>query len=68
MGTMKALRAHACEGPEQLIYEQAPRPTAGPGEALIALHAAAITFAELTWDLSWTTRDGCRPDAGHTVP
>ena len=22
------------------------------------MHAAAITFAELTWDLSWTTRDG----------
>src|SRR5271167_4716855 len=21
-------------------------------------HAAAITFAELTWDLEWTTRDG----------
>ena len=30
----------------------------GPGEALVAVHAAAITFAELTWDLSWTTRDG----------
>jgi hypothetical protein len=26
--------------------------------ALIAVHAAAITFAELTWDLEWTTRDG----------
>ena len=22
------------------------------------MHAAAITFAELTWDLSWTTKDG----------
>ena len=22
------------------------------------MHAAAITFAELTWDLSWTIRDG----------
>jgi NADPH:quinone reductase-like Zn-dependent oxidoreductase len=30
----------------------------GPGEALVAVHAAAITFAELTWDLSWTTKDG----------
>jgi hypothetical protein len=29
-----------------------------PGEALVAVHAAAITFAELTWDLSWTTREG----------
>ena len=53
-----ALRAHARGGPEQLVYEQAPVPVPGPGEALIAVHAAAITFAELTWDLSWTTKDG----------
>ena len=58
MGTMMALRAHARGGPEQLVYEQAPAPAAGPGEVLVAVHAAAITFAELTWDLSWTTRDG----------
>ena len=58
MGTMMAPRAHARGGPEQLVYEQAPAPTPGLGEALIAVHAAAITFAELTWDLSWTTRDG----------
>jgi len=58
MGTMMALRAHARGGPEQLVYEQAPEPSAGPGEVLVAVHAAAITFAELTWDLEWTTRDG----------
>jgi NADPH:quinone reductase-like Zn-dependent oxidoreductase len=56
--TMMALRAHARGGPEQLVYEQAPVPVPGPGEALVAVHAAAITFAELTWDLTWTTRDG----------
>ena len=56
--TMMALRAHARGGPGQLVYEQAPVPSAGPGEALVAVHAAAITFAELTWDLEWTTRDG----------
>jgi NADPH:quinone reductase-like Zn-dependent oxidoreductase len=55
---MMALRAHARGGPEKLVYEQAPVPVPGPGEALVAVHAAAITFAELTWDLSWTTRDG----------
>jgi NADPH:quinone reductase-like Zn-dependent oxidoreductase len=55
---MMALRAHTRGGPEQLVYEQAPVPSAGPGEVLIAVHAAAITFAELTWDLEWTTRDG----------
>jgi NADPH:quinone reductase-like Zn-dependent oxidoreductase len=58
MDTMMALRAHARGGPEQLVYEQAPRPVAGPGEALVAVHAAGITFDELTWDQSWTTRDG----------
>src|SRR5439155_13776522 len=58
MDTMMALRAQARGSPEQLVYEQAPAPAAGLGEALIAVHAAAITFAELTWDLSWTTRDG----------
>src|ERR1700734_3215394 len=56
--TMMALRAHARGGPERLVFEQAPVPVPGPGEALVAVHAAAITFAELTWDLTWTTRDG----------
>jgi len=58
MDTMMALRAHARGGPERLVFEQAPAPVPGPGEALVAVHAAAITFAELTWDLSWTTKDG----------
>jgi len=56
--TMMALRAHARGGPEQLVYESAPVPVPGPGEALVAVRAAAITFAELTWDESWTARDG----------
>ncbi|HTW00460.1 MAG TPA: NADP-dependent oxidoreductase [Streptosporangiaceae bacterium] len=58
MDTMMALRAHQRGGPEQLVYEQAPVPVSGPGDVLIAVHAAAITFAELTWDQSWTTSDG----------
>ncbi len=57
-GTMMALRAHARGGPERLVYEQAPAPVPGPGEALVAVHAAGITFAELTWELSWTAKDG----------
>ena len=58
MDMMMALRAHTRGGPDQLVYEQAPIPVPQRGEALVAVHAAAITFAELTWDLSWTTRDG----------
>ena len=55
---MMALRAHARGGPEQLVYEQAPTPVPGPDEALVEVHAGAITFAELTWDETWSTRDG----------
>lgn len=58
MSTMMALRAHTRGGPDHLVYERAPVPVPGPGEVLVAVHAAAITFAELGWDLSWTTRDG----------
>jgi NADPH:quinone reductase-like Zn-dependent oxidoreductase len=56
--SMMALRAHARGGPEQLRYEEAPVPGLGPGEVLVAVHAAGITFAELSWDPSWTTEDG----------
>jgi NADPH:quinone reductase-like Zn-dependent oxidoreductase len=51
---MMALRA--CGGPGQLACGQAPVPAYGPGEARIAVRAAAIT-AGLTWDLSWTAGD-----------
>ena len=37
--------------------ERAPVPVPAPGEVLIAVHAAAITFDELTWDETWL-RDG----------
>ncbi len=53
-----ALRAHERGGPERLVYEQAPVPAPRPGEVLVAVEAAAITFAELSWDQSWTTSDG----------
>jgi NADPH:quinone reductase-like Zn-dependent oxidoreductase len=64
--TMMALRAHTRGGPEQLVYEQAPTPVPGPGEALVEVHAAAITFAELTWDQTWMTLDG--QDRTPTIP
>jgi NADPH:quinone reductase-like Zn-dependent oxidoreductase len=64
--TMMALRAHARGGPEQLVYEQAPTPRPGPGEALVEVHAAAITFAELTWDQTWTDTAG--QDRTPTIP
>jgi len=54
---MTALRAHRRGGPEVLVLERAPVPVAAPGEVLVAVHAAAITFDELTWEETWT-RDG----------
>jgi NADPH:quinone reductase-like Zn-dependent oxidoreductase len=54
MNTMRAVRAHRRGGPEQLVYEVVPRPEPGPGEVLVAVHAASITSSELTWDATWT--------------
>lgn len=58
MAAMMALRAHRRGGPEQLVYEEAPVPEPLADEALVAVHAAGITFAELGWDASWQTAEG----------
>ena len=55
---MRGLRAHRRGGPEVLVLEDAPDPVIGDGQVLVAVQAAAITFDELTWDLSWETTDG----------
>jgi NADPH:quinone reductase-like Zn-dependent oxidoreductase len=57
MAQMTALRAHHRGGPEVLVVESAPAPVPAAGEVLVAVHAAAITFDELTWEETWT-RDG----------
>jgi NADPH:quinone reductase-like Zn-dependent oxidoreductase len=54
---MLALRAHRRGGPEVLTVERAPVPALAAGEVLIEVHAAAITFDELTWPETWV-RDG----------
>jgi NADPH:quinone reductase-like Zn-dependent oxidoreductase len=48
-GTMRVVRLRAPGGPEQLAVEEAGRPRPGPGEALVRVHAAAITRDELQW-------------------
>jgi NADPH:quinone reductase-like Zn-dependent oxidoreductase len=55
---MWALRAHRRGGPEQLVYEQAPRPPLGTGDALVRVHAASFTPTELAWPSTWTDRLG----------
>ena len=46
---MRVVRLRAPGGPEQLAVEEADRPRPGPGEALVRVHAAAITRDELQW-------------------
>jgi NADPH:quinone reductase-like Zn-dependent oxidoreductase len=69
METMRAVRAHERGGPENLRYETAPRPEAGPGELLVAVAAASVTAAELTWPASWTdSPDGTGRDRTPVIP
>ena len=46
---MRVVRLRAAGGPEQLALEEAERPRPGPAEALVRVHAAAITRGELEW-------------------
>jgi NADPH:quinone reductase-like Zn-dependent oxidoreductase len=46
---MRVVRLRAPGGPEQLAVEEATRPRPGPAEALVRVHAAAITRGELEW-------------------
>jgi NADPH:quinone reductase-like Zn-dependent oxidoreductase len=46
---MRVLRLHAPGGPEHLVVEEAERPRPGPSQALVRVHAAAITRDELQW-------------------
>ena len=45
--SMRVVRLRAPGGPGQLAVEEAGRPRPGPGEALVRVHAAAITRDEL---------------------
>jgi NADPH:quinone reductase-like Zn-dependent oxidoreductase len=49
MTEMRVVTLRAPGGPEQLSVEDADRPRPGPGEALVRVHAAAITRGELEW-------------------
>jgi len=55
---MKAIRLHRQGGPEQLVYEDAPKPEAGAGDALVRVCATGITPAELIWAETYRNCDG----------
>jgi NADPH2:quinone reductase len=44
---MKAVRVHACGGPDVLRYEDAPMPTPKPGEAVVKIAAAGVNFIDV---------------------
>lgn len=44
---MKAVRFHAFGGPEKLVYEDAPKPVAGPGEVLVRVKVCALNHLDL---------------------
>jgi NADPH:quinone reductase-like Zn-dependent oxidoreductase len=46
---MRVVRLRAAGGPEQLAVEEADKPRPGPMEAVVRVHAAAITRGELEW-------------------
>src|SRR5258708_16011343 len=50
--SMKAIQSHTYGGLEVLTYEDAPRPTAGPGEVLLRVYAAGVNPSD------WKTRSG----------
>ena len=47
--TMRAIRLSSPDGPEALVLEEVAVPEPAPGEALIRVHAAALTKDELEW-------------------
>jgi NADPH:quinone reductase-like Zn-dependent oxidoreductase len=55
---MKAIRAQARGGPEQLVYDYAPVPKLSPDDVLVRVHATGITPAELTWGATYQNPDG----------
>jgi NADPH:quinone reductase-like Zn-dependent oxidoreductase len=47
--SMRAIRLHAPGGLDELVDERLDTPSPGKGEALVRVHAAAITRDELAW-------------------
>ncbi|PDO88416.1 NADPH:quinone reductase [Kosakonia pseudosacchari] len=51
---MKAVQLHAFGGPDNLLYEEVPRPKVGNDEVLVHVHAASLNPPD------WYLRDGYR--------
>src|SRR5262245_66148694 len=43
---MKSIRIHKHGGADVLVYEEAPLPKPGPGEALVEIHVSGVNFVD----------------------
>ena len=43
---MKAIRIHKHGGPEIMVFEEAPAPTPGRGEAIVQVHVSGVNFVD----------------------
>ncbi|GHO64404.1 oxidoreductase [Ktedonobacter sp. SOSP1-52] len=70
MEEMKAIRLYGQRGPDQCVFEDAPKPQPGVGEVLIRVHATSVMWQEPTWSETWKTPAGIErqhPIPGHDV-
>ena len=44
---MRAIRVHACGGPDVLRYDEVPTPAPQAGEALVEIEAAGVNFIDV---------------------
>lgn len=55
---MKAIRLHHVDGPESLLYEEAPKPIPKDNQVLVQVSATAITPTEFDWYPTFHTPEG----------
>lgn len=55
---MRSVRVHSRAGTSAMVYENVAVPRPDSGEVLVRVHAAGITPTELTWNSTFTRKDG----------
>jgi NADPH:quinone reductase-like Zn-dependent oxidoreductase len=55
---MRAVRIHAPGGPDALVVEEAPYPSAAENDVIVRVRAAGFTPGELGWPATWKDRAG----------